>query len=107
LLTAGEGFRAEGGIRFTRDAHTSFEALIALTGDAGERSEFAAALRADQPAALGWLTGAARITAEFSLNVEWQDPPALLLVSPERLLRSPGRIRILAASGSIHPLRGG
>lgn len=40
------------------------------------------------------------------LGLEWADPPGLLLVSSERLLRSPGRIRILAGPSSMHPLRG-
>jgi hypothetical protein len=38
--------------------------------------------------------------------LEWADPPSLLMVAPERLLRSPGRIRLLAGPDSIHPLRG-
>jgi hypothetical protein len=99
--------RAESCIRLTRDDHTSLELLRALTGVAGARNEFAAALSVDKAAILESLAGAARIAAEVPLNVEWQDPPGLLLVSPERLLRSPGRIRILAGDGSIHPLRGG
>ena len=38
--------------------------------------------------------------------LEWADPPGLLLVSAERLLCPPGRIRILAGPSSAHPLRG-
>jgi hypothetical protein len=36
--------------------------------------------------------------------LEWIDLPSLLIVAPERLLRSPGRVRILAVPSSIHPL---
>jgi hypothetical protein len=52
------------------------------------------------------LTDGVRITADGPLCLEWVDPPSLLIVAPERVLRSPGRVRVLAASGSIHPLRG-
>ena len=52
------------------------------------------------------LTSGARISADGPLSLEWVGPPSLLIVAPERLLRSPGRVRVLAAPGSIHPLRG-
>ena len=52
------------------------------------------------------LTNGARISADGPLSLEWVGPPSLLIVAPERLLRSPGRVRVLAAPGSIHPLRG-
>jgi hypothetical protein len=52
------------------------------------------------------LTSGARISANGPLCLEWIDPPSLLIVASERLLRSPGRVRILAAPSSIHPLRG-
>ena len=51
-------------------------------------------------------TNGARISADGPLCLEWIDSPSLLIVAPERLLRSPGRVRILAAPSSIHPLRG-
>ncbi len=53
-----------------------------------------------------WLTNGARISADGPLCFEWVGPPSLLIVAPERLLRSPGRIRIVAGPDSIHPLRG-
>jgi hypothetical protein len=52
------------------------------------------------------LTNGARILADGPLCLEWADPPSLLILAPERLLRSPGRVRVLAAPASIHPLRG-
>ena len=52
------------------------------------------------------LTDGAHISADGPLSLEWVGPPPLLIVAPERLLRSPGRVRVLAAPGSIHPLRG-
>lgn len=52
------------------------------------------------------LTDGAHISADGPLCLEWVGPPSLLIVAPERLLRSPGRIRVLAGPGSIHPLRG-
>ena len=52
------------------------------------------------------LTDGARISADGLLCLEWVDPPSLLIVAPERVLRSPGRVRVLASPGSIHPLRG-
>jgi hypothetical protein len=39
-------------------------------------------------------------------RLEWADPPGRQLVSAERLLCPPGRIRVLASPGSVHPLRG-
>jgi hypothetical protein len=52
------------------------------------------------------LTNGARISADGLLGFEWVGPRSLLIVAPQRLLRSPGRIRVLAGPGSIHPLRG-
>jgi hypothetical protein len=52
------------------------------------------------------LTNGARISTDGPLGLEWVSPSSLLIVAPERLLRSPGRIRVLAGPGSIHPLRG-
>ena len=39
------------------------------------------------------LTNGTRISADGPLCLEWIDPPSLLIVAPERLLRSPGRVR--------------
>jgi hypothetical protein len=47
-----------------------------------------------------------KLVGDAQHYLEWADPPDLLLVSSERLLRPPGRVRILASSGSVHPLRG-
>jgi len=52
------------------------------------------------------LTNGARISADALLGLEWVGPRSLLIVAPQRLLRSPGRIRVLAGPGSVHPLRG-
>jgi hypothetical protein len=98
---------AEYGRRLASDAQFGLELLSNLAGDAGVRNEFQAVLSVDRLAILEWLTGGARIASEGLLTLEWQDPPALLVVSQGRLLRSPGRIRILAGPGSRHPFRGG
>jgi hypothetical protein len=51
------------------------------------------------------LANGTKISVAGRLVLEWTDPPGLPLVSPDRLLRSPGRIRILAGSGSLRPLK--
>jgi hypothetical protein len=59
------------------------------------------------PAVLEALTTGARISTDEPLCLEWADPPpSVPVVASNRLLRSPGRIRILAGPGSVHPLRG-
>jgi hypothetical protein len=98
---------AESGRRLASDAQLGLDLSSTLAGDARVPNEFQAVLRADRLAILEWLTGGARIASEGLLTLEWQDPPALLLVSHGRLLRSPERIRILAGPGSRHPFRGG
>jgi hypothetical protein len=89
---AGTGFRVEG--------------LRVLIGDEGVPLKLLAVLSCDALTIFESLTSGSRISVVELLTLEWADPPALLLVSPERLLRSPGRIRILAGPGSTHPLRG-
>ena len=98
---------AEYGRRLASDGQFGLDLLRTLAGDAGVRNEFQAVLSVDRLAILEWLTGGARIVSEGLLTLEWQDPPALLLVSQGRLMRSPGRIRILAGPGRRHPFRGG
>jgi hypothetical protein len=98
---------AEYGRRLVSDAQFGLELLSTLADDAGLPNALHAVLSVDRLAILEWLTGGARIASEGLLTLEWQDPPALLLVSQGRLLRSPGRIRILAGPGSRHPFRGG
>ncbi|HEX3664707.1 MAG TPA: hypothetical protein VHU23_05705, partial [Rhizomicrobium sp.] len=51
------------------------------------------------------LSSGARFSVDAPLCLEWADPPSLLILAPERLLRSPGRVRVLAAPGSVQPLR--
>jgi hypothetical protein len=46
------------------------------------------------------------LAVEAQACQECTGPPDPLLVSSERLLRSPARVRILASPGSLHPLRG-
>ena len=55
--------------------------------------------------ALESLTGGAGISIDGLLALEWVDPPAPIVASG-RVLRSSGKIRILAGPGSVHPLRG-
>jgi hypothetical protein len=98
---------AESGRRLASDAQIGLDLSSTLAGEARVPNEFQAVSRADRLAILEWLTGGARIASEGLLTLEWQDPPALLLVSHGRLLRSPERIRILAGPGSRHPFRGG
>jgi hypothetical protein len=68
--------------------------------------ELPAVLRRDSLLVPESLTSGVLISANELPTLEWADPPALVLVSLERLLRSPGKIRILAVTGSAHPLRG-
>jgi hypothetical protein len=81
------------------------EILCALVFDAGSSNEILASLCREGFLAQESLSSGVRLSIEGPGILEWADPPALPLVSPGRLLRSPGRIRILAGPGSIHPLR--
>ena len=109
-----------GSLAFYTDAFMPFEAAAVLHRDTLGFVEFASVTPrnvqfrlelltfpgSEALLAAESLTNGARISADGPLCLEWVDPPSLLIVAPERLLRSPGRIRILAAPGSIHPLRG-
>jgi hypothetical protein len=72
--------------------------------DVSGSAEFGAAMSFDSLSGIESLTGGARLMAVGLLALEWADPPGLLPVS--RVLRSPGRIRILAGPDSTHPLKG-
>jgi hypothetical protein len=72
----------------------------------GAPTEILATLSPEAVTVLEALTGGTRITVAGVWALEWADPPGLLVVSPGRVLRSAGRIRILAGPGSMHPLRG-
>lgn len=109
-----------GSLVFQTDALTPFEAAAALHRDTLEFVEFACVALGNVQIRLEllgipgsevllpaeWLTNGARISADVPLCLEWVGTPSLLVVAPERLLRSPGRIRVLAGPDSIHPLRG-
>jgi len=82
------------------------ESRILLARDLQLRLEFLAAPGDEALLALESLTSGISISADCPFYWEWADPPSLLLVAGERLLRSPGRVRILAGPDSIHPLRG-
>jgi hypothetical protein len=59
------------------------------------------------PAVLESLSTGGRISTDEPLCLEWAEPPASVpVVASNRLLRSPGRVRILAGPGSVRPLRG-
>jgi hypothetical protein len=52
------------------------------------------------------LASGAQILTDGPFCLEWADPPSAVIVAFERLLRSPGKVRILAGLSSVHPLRG-
>jgi hypothetical protein len=56
--------------------------------------------------ALDAFTGGMGVRRSELLFQEWLDPPNLMEISTDRLLRSPGRIRILAGGTSSNPTRG-
>jgi hypothetical protein len=82
------------------------ELAVRLADDPGAPIEILTALSREAPPAVESLSAGARVTTATLLALEWADPPALLIVSQERMLRSPGKIRILAGPASVHPLRG-
>jgi hypothetical protein len=108
-----------GSLALWMDALMPFEAAAVPHGDtlgfvefasviarnAQSRLELLTILSSEALLAAEALTKGARISADGPLCLEWADPPSLLILAPERLLRSPGRVRVLAAPGSIHPLR--
>ena len=109
-----------GSLGLWTDALMPFEATATLHVDTLRFVEFASAVsRTEQfrfellmfPSseallAAESLTNGASISTDAPLCLEWVHPPSLMIVAQERLLRSPGRVRVLAAPGSIHPLRG-
>jgi hypothetical protein len=78
----------------------------ALAGEAGAPIEFLAALGRDALPVLEALTEGALVLTDGPFAMEWADPPAVMPVSPARLLRSPGKIRILSTPRSTRRLRG-
>jgi hypothetical protein len=106
------GNGAEWGSRLATAAGTAGSARLwlecsnAFAADARSSHEILASVSFEGLLVLEALTSAVRISIALPACLEWADPPPLPLISPERLLRSPGRIRILAGLGSIHPLRG-
>jgi hypothetical protein len=97
---------SEAANRCAADAWFCVEWPRALAGEAGAPIEMAAVLGGEVSPVLEALTSGALVWADMMLSVEFADPPQLVLVSLERVRRSPGKIRILAAAGSTHPLRG-
>jgi len=109
-----------GSLAFYTDAFMPFEAAAVLYRDTLGFVEFACVTSSNIQFRLELLTipgseallpaesltNGARISVDGPLCLEWVDPPSLLTVAAERLLRSPGRIRLLAGPDSIHPLRG-
>ena len=88
------------------DPELLLEAGVLLVNDVRLRLELLTNSGGAAILVLEWLTNGARISADGPLCFEWVGPPSLLIVAPERLLRSPGRVRIVAGPDSIHPLRG-
>jgi len=53
------------------------------------------------------LVSGAKIATDAALYIEWADPPAPVpVVGSDRLLRSPGKVRVLAGPASLQRLRG-
>ncbi len=96
----------EWSIRIASDSKFTLEPLQGVTRDASVPDETLPVLSPEALATSEWGASGARVSAAGLLNLEWADPPALVLVSPGRLLRSAGKVRVLSAPGSIHPLRG-
>jgi len=88
------------------DPQLGLESCILLAGDRQLDFELLADPSSSELIVLESLTSGVDVLANEPFYLEWADPPALLIVAPERTLRSPGRVRILAGPGSIHPLRG-
>ena len=82
------------------------ESRALLAGDVQFRLELLAIPWSEALLVLEMLTNRTRISACGSFYLEWADPPAALVLASERLLRSPGRVRILAGPRSVHPVRG-
>jgi len=88
------------------DPELRLESRRLLAGDVQLHFELLATPGSEALLDLESLMSGAHIAADAPLYLEWANPPSLLVVASERLLRSPGRVRILAGSDSVHPLRG-
>jgi hypothetical protein len=114
------GFAEEALGKWVRDTATTIEYSAGLRSDLAIRSELVSqlpqgmrtsteilgALKHEVLSPSESLSTGVRVIIGSPLAAEFADPPALLLVSPGRVSRSPGKIRILAGPGSAHPLRG-
>jgi hypothetical protein len=89
-------------------AHASlFEAwLEVVIGVAGKSVELNEAVLRDRPALAEWVGSAGSIdTIDVTVWLEWtEDLPSLISVG--KLLRSPGRVRLLGANGRVRLLKG-
>ncbi len=92
--------------RVANDLDLRAEGLCSLISDAGLRLASIAVFHRDALSGIELLTSGVRVLASGLLLVEWADPPDLMAVSADRLLSSPGRIRIFAGPDSRHPTRG-
>jgi hypothetical protein len=105
LAVGGEGGAAEWERVLPSDSQFWLELEQILAGNTGLQGEIISVATRDTPHFLESLSLGSRVSYDESLCLEWDDPPVLLVVSRDRLLRSPGRIRILAGPASTHPLR--
>ena len=74
-----------------------------IAGGGRIANEVLATLRLAGPLDLEWPTPGVQLLIPGSSNLEWTDPPALLVDSPEPLWRSPGRIRVLERPQAASP----
>src|SRR5262249_49373033 len=82
------------------------EGLFSVASEAPFRLAAAAVCRSDTLLVVDALTSGISVLPSELLFLEWLDPPNLMEISIDRLLRSPGRIRILASRISNRPTKG-
>lgn len=104
--SSGFGFSVEwmGAAAVIADAPTQLETGMRLSADRTALLEPASSVVRNAVVPCEW--AAAHAVRAFPVVEHLSALPGLLLVSSERLLRSPGRVRILSSPSSVHPLRG-
>src|SRR5271156_2124837 len=88
------------------DPELRLESRRLLAGDVQLHFELLATPGSEALLDLESLMSGAHIAADGPFCLEWANLSSVLVLTSERLLRSPGRVRILAGPGSVHPLRG-
>ncbi len=88
-----------------RGGPVEWSGAVLIAAEAFEEIEFSAGAGRDALASIGWLTsGANASSSDTGLRIEWQALAPTVVVSLNRLLKPPRRIRLIATPGRLRRL---